>query len=180
MPLVTGVSNISYPNLCFHTVSSCRAGAIHRARMWAGAEVERPCRDSEAARSQTRLQALIFWLRDPDYLADELLDESEVGARDDALRSCGRFTTSASLTCAGCRWLPTCSGRTIRRSRSCTRCSTTKGSTTRSWAASTSLARGRGPSARRLDITTFESPGAWRLARCGLAGRERSPSAAAP
>ncbi len=36
-------------------------------------------------RSQTRLQALDFWVRNPDYLADELLDEYEAGARDDAL-----------------------------------------------------------------------------------------------
>lgn len=32
-----------------------------------------------------RLQALDFWLRNPDYLADELLDEYEAGRRPDAL-----------------------------------------------------------------------------------------------
>jgi len=36
-------------------------------------------------RSQTRLQALDFWMRNPDYLADELLDEYEAGKRPDAV-----------------------------------------------------------------------------------------------
>jgi hypothetical protein len=32
-----------------------------------------------AVRSELRLQALDFWLRNPDYLADELLTEVEAG-----------------------------------------------------------------------------------------------------
>jgi hypothetical protein len=35
-------------------------------------------------RSELRLQALDFWLRNPDYLADELLNEVEAGRLDDS------------------------------------------------------------------------------------------------
>jgi hypothetical protein len=36
-------------------------------------------------RSETRLQALDFWMRNPDYLAEELLNEYEQGQRSDGL-----------------------------------------------------------------------------------------------
>ncbi len=43
-------------------------------------------------RSQLRLQALDFWLRNPDYLANELLDEHEAGRRGtDALEQVRRM-----------------------------------------------------------------------------------------
>jgi hypothetical protein len=37
-----------------------------------------------AVRSELRLQALDFWLRNPDYLADELVTEVKAGRLDDS------------------------------------------------------------------------------------------------
>jgi hypothetical protein len=47
-----------------------------------GLEVEQPCHVPDAVRvvrSLTRLEKLDFWLRNPDYLADELMTEFEAG-----------------------------------------------------------------------------------------------------
>lgn len=52
-----------------------------------GLPVERPCPVPEAVRvvrSLTRLEKLDFWLRNPDYLADELMTEYEAGRLPDA------------------------------------------------------------------------------------------------
>lgn len=53
-----------------------------------GGEVEQPCSVPEAVRvmrSLTRLEKLDFWLRNPDYLADELMTELEAGRLPDTL-----------------------------------------------------------------------------------------------
>ena len=53
-----------------------------------GLEVEQPCDVPDAVRvvrSLTRLEKLDFWLRNPDYLADELMTELEAGRLPDTL-----------------------------------------------------------------------------------------------
>jgi hypothetical protein len=45
-------------------------------------------------RSQARLQALDFWMRNPDYLANELLTEYEAGQDETLLRTAGNILDS--------------------------------------------------------------------------------------
>ena len=56
---------------------------LHQAGEAAGKPGD-PSQAVRAVRSELRLQALDFWLRNPDYLADELVTEVEAGRLDDA------------------------------------------------------------------------------------------------
>lgn len=47
--------------------------------------VHAPADAAGILRSETRLQKLDFWMRNPDYLADELLDEYQAGLRPNGL-----------------------------------------------------------------------------------------------
>ena len=50
--------------------------------------------------SQVRLQKLDFWVRNPDYLANELLNDYESGDQDPSLlQLAGEFWTARSQSC---------------------------------------------------------------------------------
>ncbi|MER7757683.1 hypothetical protein [Kitasatospora sp. NPDC097643] len=55
-----------------------------------GTDNEAPGGAVAVVRGQKRLQALDFWLRNPDYLADELLNQLESGTMPDADTALGR------------------------------------------------------------------------------------------